>query len=143
MTIAEQLTKIYLEEENWHREKLSPEEANAYHESLLKSGNIIVVQDGSVVIGYVEFWRLTYEQFGRIVCGEPFSAMHEDVQTGQIAYVANTFIHEFYRRGETQKMMRKRFFQANTLCTHFCGEARRKSTAPLKVFKRNQIPERI
>ena len=143
MSIAEQLTEIYLKYETWHKNKLSEEEANIYHDTLLNKGNIIVVRDGETVVGYTEFWRLTYEQFGRIICGEPFSATHEDVQTGQIAYVANTFVKKEYRKGQVIRMLKDRFFEANTLCTHFCGEARRKSCAPVKVFKRNQIPERI
>jgi enolase len=143
MTIQQQLTDIYLNKETWHEKKLSYEESIKYHEHLLESGNIIVVRDGDRVIGYVEFWRLTYEQFGRVICGEPLSAMHEDVQTGQIAYLANVFIEKDYRNGGVYKMMKKRFFEANTLCTHFVGEARRKPCAPVKVFKRNQVPERI
>lgn len=143
MNIAEQLTDIYLTEETWHVSKLSKEESDLYHDTLLSKGNIIVIRDGEQVVGYCEFWRLTYEQFGRIICGEPFSAMHEDVQTGQIAYVANTFIKKEYRKGEVTKMLRNRFFEANTLCTHFCGQARRKKSEPVKVFKRNVVPERI
>lgn len=143
MSIPEQLTYIYLNNENWHKHKLSEEEANLYHDTLLNKGNIIVVRDGEDVTGYVEFWRLSYEQFGRIICGEPFSALHEDVQSGQIAYLANTFIRENYRHGEVTRMLRERFLEANTLCTHFCGNARRKKSEPVKVFKRNQVPERI
>lgn len=144
MTIPEQLTDIYLTKEHWHvGGKLSQEDSIKYHDTLLNKGNIIVVRDGERVVGYAEFWRLTYEQFGRIICGEPFSALQEDVQTGQIAYLANAFIEEGYRGCNVARMLRNRFFEVNTLCTHFCGEARRKKSAPLKVFKRNRVPERI
>lgn len=137
--IVDQLTEIYLHEETWHKSKLNKEEADNYHATLLQQGNIITVSENDLLCGYVEFWRLNFEQFGRIICGEPFSALHENVSNGQIAYVANTFIHKQYRHGEVYRMLRDRFFEANKLCTHFVGEARRKKTAPLKIFKRGEI----
>ncbi len=69
--------------------------------------------------------------------------MHENVQNGQIAYVANTYIRPEYRNGRVYKMLRDRFFEFNKECTHFCGIARRKKSAPVKVFKREQVLERI
>lgn len=143
MTLVEQLVDVYLNKETWHKDKLSYEESIKYHDALISRGNIITVSDGDVLCGYVEFWRLTYENFGRIICGEPFSALHENVVNGQIAYLANTFIKEEYRKSDVYKMLKKRFLEANALCTHFVGEARRKKCAPIKVFKRNQVMERI
>lgn len=141
MDLAKQLTDIYLNHETWHTTKLDEASANSYHQQLLDSGNIITISDGDTLIGYVEYWRISYEQFGRLICGEPFSAVHEDVQTGQIAYVANTFVLPEYRKTEVYKRLRDRFFEANKLCTHFVGEARRKRSAPVKVFKRDRFKE--
>lgn len=143
MSIVDQLTEIYLHEEDWHKEKLSKEEADRYHEVMLSNGNIITVSDGDILCGYVEYWRVSFEQFGRIICGEPFSSIHENVQNGQIAYLANTYIRPEYRHGKVYKLLRARFLEVNKLCTHFCGEARRLPTAPLKVFKRHQVLERV
>lgn len=143
MSLVEQLNDIYFENENWHTAKLSRMEAWKYHERLLNDGNIITISDGDMLCGYIEFWRISYEQFGRIICGEPFSAMHENVLNGQIAYVANTFIKENFRNGEVYKLLRNRFFEFNKDCTHFCGIARRKKSAPVKVFKRHEIFEGV
>jgi len=143
LNLVDKLTDIYLNHETWHTTKLSKEEADRYHEYLLNNGNILSVSDGDILLGYVEFWRLSYEQFGRVICGEPFSAMHENVINGQIAYVANTYIVPEHRKGNVYKLLRNMFFETNKLCTHFCGEARRKSCAPVKVFKRNQALERV
>lgn len=139
MDLTEQLTRIYLDHENWHASKLDEENSRLYHRELLERGNIITMLDGDLLVGYVEYWRLNYEQFGRIICREPFSAIQEDVQTGNIAYVANTFILPAYRKGQVYKRLRDRFFEVNKLCTHFVGEARRKSSAPVKVFKRGEV----
>lgn len=137
--IISQLVDIYYENEWWHNERLSRPEAHKYHDKLLSAGNIITVSDGDILAGYVEYWRLSFEQFGRIICGEPFSAMHEDVSTGQIAYVANTFIREEYRNSSVAKQLRDRFLRINEQCTHFAGTALRKSSQPIKVFKKEKI----
>ena len=121
---------------------MSREDSIHYHDTLLNSGNIIIVRDGETVVGYVEFWRLSYEQFGQVICGEQFSPLDQDVQSGQIAYCTNTFIKKEYREGPVHSMLKKRFFEANTLCTHFCGQRTSKSE-PLKIFKRNEVPERV
>lgn len=143
MDLANELNYIYFTEETVHPfvggGKLSEEEAYEYHRILLERGNIITVVDGEAFCGYVEYWRLTFEQFGRVICGEPISAINEDVQTGQIAYVANTFIFPEYRQGAVARMLRERFFEANEPCTHFCGNARRKRSEPVKVFRKEQI----
>jgi len=136
--LVQKLNELY-QYETWHKERLDETELTKYHDKLLSLGNIITVSDGELLVGYVEFWRLTYEQFGRIVCGEPFSGSNEDVQTGQIAYVANTYIRPEYRQGSVYKIMRDRFFKVNKLCTHFVGHARRKKSEPVKVFKTEKL----
>jgi hypothetical protein len=139
LNLAEQLTRIYHESETWHKIKLDEESSNEYHRKLLEQGNIITITKGDLLVGYVEFWRISYEQFGRIICGEPFSALCEDVVHGNIAYVANTFILPEYRKGKVYKMLRDRFLETNKMCTHFCGTARRKKSEPVKVFRNKDI----
>ena len=137
--IVKQLTQIYLREEKWHSTYLDEESANEYHKELLQRGNILSCSQGDLLLGYVEFWRINYEQFGRIICGEGFSALCEDVIHGYIAYVANTYIRPEYRKGEVYKMLRDRFFEFNKDCTYFVGHARRKKSEPVKVFKVKDI----
>lgn len=139
--IIEQLLQFYYdpEKEFWHSERMSRISAYKYYEKLLHDGNIITISDNDILCGYCEMYRLSYEQFGRIICGEPFSAVQENVLNGQIAYVANTYIRPEYRRGQVYRMLRERFFEFNKDCTHFCGIARRKKSAPVKVFRRSEI----
>lgn len=138
MIVVDQLWDFY-EKETWHQTRLTKAEADVYHSTLLDRGNIITVSNVDFLLGYVEYWRLSFEQFGRIVCGEPFSAIHEDVQRGQVAYVANTYIRPEWRSTKVYRLLRDRFFEANRACTHFVGEARRKKSAPIKVFRREDI----
>lgn len=139
-SLIDQLVRIYLEEETWHEKKLSKEDAQFYFEKMLQKERIIPICDNSnQLIAYVESWRVNYEQFGRIICGVEFSAPYEPVESGQICYVANTWVKKEFRRGETIRMLRNLFFQQNFACEFFVGEARRKRSAPVKVFRRQQF----
>lgn len=143
MNLVDQLVLMYITKETWHRDKLEHDLAHAYFTHLLNIGNIITVCVGDKLVGYCEFWRVNYQQWGRIVCDEKFSAMYEDVSHGQIAYLANIYIEEDHRDSKVIKMLRDRFFEVNKLCTHFVGEARAKRSGFIKVFKRSQLPVRI
>lgn len=137
--IIEQLNDFYFENETWHQKKLSRIEAYKYHAQLLSTGNIITVTSDNILCGYVELWKVNFEQWGRIVCGEPFSAVCEDVQTGWIAVVGNTYISPDYRDSSVAKQLRDRFFEVTKECRFFVGEAKRKKAGYIKVFKKEDI----
>jgi len=79
------------------------EEAVKYHMKLLDDGNIIYYEENGVLLGYVETWNITYEQFGKLICHAPFSAYLEDVKTGNIAYVANVWVRPDMRQSTSIK----------------------------------------
>lgn len=142
-SIPEQLTDIYLNQENWHNKKLSYEQSVSYFDKLLDKKNILIYEVNDEVLGYVEFWRISFEQFGRLVCHERFCADIENTTDGNICYVANTWIHPDYRNGIIYKMLKRRFFVTNYKCDYFVGEALRKKTQPIKVFKKNDLVSRL
>lgn len=137
--MIDDLIRIYLNEELWHKTKLSKEAARRYFETIIKKGRIISYTDKGSVVGYCESWRINYEQFGRIICCESFYPMEEDIENGNIAYLANTFIYPDYRQGKVYVTLRNRFMEQNKECDYFVGEARRKKVGLIKVFKREEI----
>ena len=139
VTIIDQLVRIYETEEPWHTTRMSHEEAVKYHQKLYDDGCIIVYHELGVVLGYIEVWRLSFEQLGRCVCRHPFSAYLEDVKSGNIAYVANVWVDEKFRRGSVMKMIKHLFFAAHHDAEYFVGEALRKKTQPVKAFKRDEL----
>lgn len=90
--IVRELTNIYLEKEFWHKKKLSIEDSNKYHEKLLMQGNILTYVKDDALVGYVEVWRINYEQLGRILCEKPFFVFDENITGGNIAYIHNMWI---------------------------------------------------
>lgn len=88
MSLAEQITDIYLEHEFWHKEKLTREESIQYHQRLLTNGNIITISNGQELVGYVEFER------------DPW-----------ICYIKNLFILPAYRNGPAIWQIKRRLFE--------------------------------
>jgi ribosomal protein S18 acetylase RimI-like enzyme len=137
--IIDELLDVYYKNEYWHQNKMPEEEARKYHKKLLEQGNIIPYVDNGNLLGYVEFWRINFEQFGKIICKVPFSAYLQNVTDGNIAYLANVWINPEFRHSGVIKALKMKFFAANYKCEYFVGEALRKRTQPVKVFKRRDI----
>lgn len=137
--VISQLVKIYFEEENWHDSKLSIQDAVLYHDFVFNNGNIIVVKNKDEVVGYLEFWRLNFENWGKYVCGVEISPLHTDVKNGNIAVVNNIWIKKEFRRGDVFKQIKERFYRVNSDCDYYVGHALRKKTQPIKVFKKSDL----
>ena len=139
MTIVEQLNEVYWKEEWWQPHNETPAGITNYHQWMLDRGNIICYVEDGKLLGYCEFWRINFTQFGRLVCHTHFSAPFEDTLNGNICYVANAWIDKKYRMGKVYKDLRDRFFKLNCHCDFFVGEALRKKTQPIKVFTRKDF----
>lgn len=137
--IVEAITNIYLNKENWHKNKLSKEQSDDYHERLLLQGNILTyVKDGEL-IGYLEFWRINTEQLGRIVCGIPVYTDEEDILNGDIAFINNMWINESSRHGETFELLASMFLSRNKDAEFFVAMRRLKNNHPIQVYRRNEL----
>ena len=141
--IVQQLNKIYYEEEWWHNKRLSELEASRYHSAMLHHGRLKVILEEEKVIGYVESWLISYEQFGKLICNAPFSPLEEDVVSGNIAYLANIWVRKDRRRGFVIKQLVEAFKDMNKDAEFFVGEAKRKKTQPVKVFNRKEFYDKL
>lgn len=103
--LARQLTEIYECEENWHRARLSHEEALDYHKKILESGNCITLCDEDKLIGYVEFYV-----------------------THGVCYVQNLFIRVAYRNTKAIRMIKNRLFQVIGKCRVIVGDRNKNAT---------------
>lgn len=137
--IVVQLVDIYNEYEWWQKNKMPYEEAVKYHTKMFEQGNIQVYEVLGKILGYVESWAINFEQWGRIVCHAPFCSYSEDVNSGNIAYVANVWVHPNYRNGAVIAYLKKKFFEKNWMCEYFVGDALRKKTQPIKVFSKQDL----
>lgn len=107
----------------------------------LAKGRIIICEFDDKIVGYVETWRITFEQFGRLICKAPFLLDREDIEHGNICYLANTAIHPDYRNSFVVKYLKEKFFEQNSDAEYFVGEALRKKHQPIKVFKNRKLKE--
>ena len=144
MNLIDELTQFYYDYETYHETKLSQKEARAYFQVALEKDRIrhISVSLGGreQLIGYVESWRLDYDHFGRVLCGERFNIRTEDIERGPIAFVANTCVHPDFRMGKTIHDLKWLFVLHNYDAKYFCGEARHnRRSQPLKIFPREKV----
>lgn len=138
-SIVQQLNDIYYNEEWWQSHNETVEGITLYHQTMIDKGNLLYIERDGKLLGYVEFWLINFEQFGKLVCHEHFSAIHEDTTTGNISYVANTWIAKDYRRSWVYKSLRNLYYKCSNKCEYFVGNALRKKTQPIKVFKRSEM----
>ena len=142
--IIKQLTQIYLNEETWHKKKLSYEDSIEYHRKMIEKGNIFyVLGNYGIVLGYCESLRVNFEQWGRLVCHAPFYSYDENTTDGNICVVHNVWIEKDFRNSYVVKELRTKFFQLNKHCEYFVGSALRKKTQPIKVFNRAKLEKLV
>lgn len=137
--IANQLTQIYESKESWHKTKLSHDEANLYHERLLVNGNILTYVIKGELKGYLEYWRLTPEQLGRLIIGDPIFTDVEDILSGPIAYINNMWIDEEYRNGDAFEILGTMFLVKNKDAEVFVAFRNLKHNKPIQVYKRDEL----
>lgn len=143
-SVLDQLYDIYLTKEWWHTTRLTRDQFYTYTARLIEHGNIFYVMDKEKVVGYTEVWKINFEQFGKLICGEPIHASENDVQTGKLGYVANVWIDEAYREkfgnmDGVVKKMRKMYYDFTADCEYHVGQAKRKNAQLVKVFRADKL----
>lgn len=97
------------------------------------NGNIVTIVEDDELKGYIEVWRLNYEQLGRLMCGETIFAFDENITTGEIAYVNNGWIAETYRNKEICKHLERMFIDKFKDCK-YVARKRYKYNETFKVY---------
>lgn len=138
MNIIEQLTNIYLNKEFWHKNKLSESEANLYHERLLMQGNIITYIRDNELLGYLEYYRINFEQLGRIMCNYTL-AHNEDLLSGNIAFINRMWIREDYRNSIPYITLSKEFLIKNKDANMFVAIQNHKKHKPFQIYSRDEL----
>lgn len=117
---------------------LEHDEAIQYFTRLMMNGNIITyVKDGKL-LGFLEFWRVSYEQFGRICAGVTLDHS-EDLLSGNIGMITRMYIVPDMRNAETFINIGREFLRLNMNVTHYAAMQFHKNHKPLQVYTREQI----
>ena len=141
MILAEQLAEFYHKYDPVHEED-NLERSSRLFQILLDKNRIITCfgPDGEL-IGYVESWRIDYQQLGYLIChaGYPINFDNWDIENGNICYLTNIIIHPDYRFKYVIQYLKLEFMRQNYSCDYFIGQAYRKKHQPLKVFTRQKF----
>lgn len=136
--MIEEIVNIYLNILPKNPIMLSHDEAMKYYERLMMNGNVITyIKDGEL-LGFLEFWRITNEQFGKICCG--LTLTHDDDLTnGNICLISGMYIKSDLRNGETFLYLGRTFLEKNKNATHFCAMQAHKKHKPVQVYTREDV----
>lgn len=139
-TLVGQLVEFYYVYDQFQEPRIPEPELRNTLFVLLQKNRILVCVEGDQLLGYVECWRVNFEQLGRLMCHvKPFDVGLEDIEHGNICYINNTTIHPEYRRSWVARYLRTLVFDTNRECEFFLGEALRKRTQPVKIFRADAI----
>jgi hypothetical protein len=139
--VVEQLVDFYYDYDRFQTHNLPKDEVSNTIGVLLDKGRIVYHEELGELLGYVESWRINYEQFGRRICNQhmKFDVGLENIQTGPVCYLANTTIRPSHRMGYVYMILADKFFEQNSDAEYFCGRASRKRPGLVKVFKASAI----
>ena len=138
MTIAERISEIYDEITPSYQLKIYGQERLDYFERLLMNGNIITcIVDGELQ-GFLEFWRLSYDQWGR-VCANLTLTHDEDILNGPVCLITRMWIKPDLRNGETFLHLGRTFLERNKDTVHFAAMQEHKRHKPLQIYTREEV----
>lgn len=137
--VIDQITNIYLNLEYWHKNKLTREQSNEYHERLMMNGNILTYVADDKLIGYLEFWLIDYSQFGRLICNQSIMTDKENLLDGNIALINNMYIDENDRNGEAFETLAAQFLSRCKDAEFYVAFRRVKRHQPIQVYSRDEI----
>lgn len=117
---------------------LPHDEAIKYFERLMMNGNIITyVKDGEL-LGFIEYWRISYEKFGRLCCNMTL-AHEEDLLNGNICLITRMYIVPDLRNTETFINLGRALLERNKHVDLYAAMQMQKKHKPIQVYSRDQI----
>jgi hemolysin-activating ACP:hemolysin acyltransferase len=100
MTDLEYITQTYYEKETWHETKLPKDIGRTYFTKGLENKNFVVLREEGLPIGYISVWFLDNEQTSRVISGQAFHAVDENITDGEIVFVANAYVEKEHRHNK-------------------------------------------
>ena len=134
--VVNQFIDIHYKEEWWIENKLSENDAQMYFLRMLAFGNIILYTQADSVAGFVEFWRISPEQFGRHSLGLPIYNT-EDLMRGDVCYINSFFVAKEHRFGECIEYLKTELFNRNKDAKFFVYE--RQKNKSIRIYNPKEI----
>jgi len=132
------IVQLYLTELPKCPVMLDETEAKKYFTRLLMNGNIITyVKDGEL-LGFVEFWRINNEQFGRL-CRNHTLSHDEDLLSGDLCLITRMYIVPDLRNAETFLFLGRALLERNKDAVDYAAMQMHKKHKPLQCYSREQI----
>ena len=113
-------------------------EAIQYFTRLMMNGNIITYVKNGELLGFIEFWRINHEQFGRLCCNQTLTH-DEDLIHGNICLITRMYIIPDLRNAETFINLGRQLLEKNKDATNYAAMQFQKKHKPIQVYSRSEI----
>ena len=142
--VLDELTRFYKEVDIQVENPMTSVEAiQKYHSWLLEKDLIRFVMPGCRLFAYISYYRLSFEQLGRMVCHEDLDVYNEDLEHGPICWVTDVTIDQTCKEPWVPMELKRQFFEKNHDATYFIGHAiYKKRSQPIRVFKATEFMKR-
>lgn len=104
----------------------------------LEKDRIIECRRHGKLVGFAEYWMVTFEQIERLYEYRNFDIAVEDVQNGPICFVAEVIIKEDFRKTSVMRYLYREFSNKTRHCQFIANEARHSKRNKFVVHKRKQ-----
>jgi len=150
-SLLEQFRDFYHNYDHGQGTKLTDAELDRYHGHMLFNDRLIYESNNDRLLGYIETWRVSPEQIGRIICTSRFDIFSEELSTGSVCYVANITLHPDHRRQGLLRLLKTRLLEKESTAEFFCGQASHGRAKSFKIFtkkdywtnKRNEVTQSV
>lgn len=142
--ILKELTRFYKEVDiQVDNPMTSDSQIRNYHSWLLEKDLIRYVMPECRLFAYISYYRLSFEQLGRIVAHEDIDVYNEDLEHGPICWVTDVTIDPEFRHTWVDGELKRLFFEKNHNAKYFIGHAiYKKRSQPIRVFKATDFLKR-
>lgn len=142
--LLDELTRFYHEiDVQVENPMTSTEQIQRYHSWLIEKDLIRYVMPGCRLFAYISYYRLSFEQLGRMVAHEDIDCYNEDLEHGPICWVTDVTISEEGKLNGAAKELKRLFFEKNYDAKYFIGHAiYKKRSQPIRVFKATDFLKR-
>ena len=89
--LIDKLIEFFTAYEN-HFPNVTRTDLQYYFRQLITKDRIIVYMENEEIQGYAEWFNINYAQFGWIICDNHFNVGTQDIEHGNIAYLANVLV---------------------------------------------------
>lgn len=138
-SLLDKLTEFYYLYEYKEGGPLPLHEAYDVIAHLLISNRYNILQYEGELVGYIEAWRVTENQLGKLLADEQLKIKEENISDGPLCYVNNIVIHPELRGSRVINQLIVDMYDKNKDVDIFVWHQRSSKHAPIRIYLNKEL----